>query len=456
MSLLDRISRFAAVPSTHAFPVMRLMARDHEPELVVGAGELRAVSATRFEYRLTGIPDDPGYVLRQLSRQRQDRYDGLLRFRLFLEDTDGADYAGGWTVPRVEPGNDGWTFEGFTESIIGGGQESPTATGATEVRFSIPKEHHASLILARFVSTPQAGGPPLNRYALEVLGETVNFTFDFETGVLTISTPGSEAFPLTYTENWLGEPLRILFGQLAYPRLVARTRSEGDATLFVRPSPAWTRDSDWTALWLGERHETDKAAFWALYEKLLAHVASARVGGHRCFEANPITHFHEEVIQAARGSRWVWALTLASSIEGLVAMLYPRGAKRDDVDLEANTALIRHIRAWPGSHPLKETAIRAVQRSGDVTVAVAMRALIADGAITRDQTTAWQKIRNAVMHGNLVSPYSSQEDDETLIALADLMRALIRRIIGAPPTTGDVQALSRFQVGASGEPVRRS
>jgi hypothetical protein len=41
------------------------------------------------------------------------------------------------------------------------------------------------------------------------------------------------------------------------------------------------------------------------------------------------------------------------------------------------------------------------------------------------------------MHGNLVSPYSSQEDDETLVALADLMRALIRRIVGVGPVAGD-------------------
>ena len=130
-------------------------------------------------------------------------------------------------------------------------------------------------------------------------------------------------------------------------------------------------------------------------------------------------------------------MTLASSIEGLVSMLYSRGTRREDADLDANTQLICHIRAWSGDHALKEAAIRAVQRTAEVTTAVAMRALVADAAITRDQVKAWQKVRHAVMHGNLVSPYSSQEDDETLIALADLMRALIRRIVGVGPVAGD-------------------
>jgi len=39
VSLLDDFSRFSAISSVHAFPKMRLMARDHEPDLVAGSGE---------------------------------------------------------------------------------------------------------------------------------------------------------------------------------------------------------------------------------------------------------------------------------------------------------------------------------------------------------------------------------------------------------------------------------
>lgn len=437
MSLLDDFSRFSAISSVHVFPKMRLMARDHEPDLVAGSGELRVVTSNRFEFTLIGEPENPAYVFEQMRRQKADRYDGLSRFRLVLEDDDGTEYAGGWTVPSFRTGDGAWTFEGETESFMGGGRSELTPTGSTEVRFLIPTRHHAAQMLAHFVTTPRDRLPPEPRFDLEVMGQTVTFRFDRAMSMLTISTPASESLPLTYTENWLGEPLRILFGQLVFPRMVARVQSDGHAMLAVRPSPPWTRDSDWTALWIDGTAGWDKAGFWTLYAALLTHVASARTGDGRNFEANPVTHFHEEVIQAARGSRWVWAMTLASSIEGLVSMLYSRGTRREDADLDANTQLICHIRAWSGDHALKEAAIRAVQRTAEVTTAVAMRALVADAAITRDQVKAWQKVRHAVMHGNLVSPYSSQEDDETLIALADLMRALIRRIVGVGPVAGD-------------------
>lgn len=438
MSLLDDFSKFSTISSAHVFPKMRLMARDNEPDLVVGSGELRVVAGDRFEFTLTGEPVNPAYVFEQMRRQREDRYDeDLSRFRLVLEDDDGTEFAGGWTVPSFRTGDGAWTFEGETESLTAGGRSEPTPTGSTEVRFLIPTRHHAAQLLTHFVTTPRDRMPPEPRYDLEVMGQTVTFRFDRALSILTISTPASESLPLTYTENWLGEPLRVLFGQLAYPRLVARVQSDGHTMLAIRPSPRWTKDSDWTALWIDENMVWDKDGFWTLYAALLTHVASARTEHGRNFEPNPITHFHQEVIQAARGSRWVWAMTLASSIEGLVSMLYPRGAQREDADLQANTALICHIRAWSGDHALKEASIRAVQRSAEVTTAVAMRALVADAAITRNQVKAWQKVRNAVMHGNLVSPYSSQEDDETLVALADLMRALIRRIVGVGPATGD-------------------
>jgi hypothetical protein len=437
VSLLDDFSRFSAISSVHAFPKMRLMARDHEPDLVAGSGELRVVSANRFEFTLIGEPENPAYVFEQMRRQQDDRYDGLSRFRLVLEEDDGTAYAGGWTVPSFRTGDGAWTFEGETESFMGGGRSELTPTGSTEDRFLIPTRHHAAQMLAHFVTTPRDRLPPEPRFDLEVMGQTVTFRFDRALSMLTISTPAPESLPLTYTENWLGEPLRILFGQLVFPRMVARVQSDGHAMLAVRPSPPWTRDSDWTALWIDETAGWDKAGFWTLYAALLTHVASARTGDGRNFEASPVTHFHEEVIQAARGSRWVWAMTLASSIEGLVSMLYSRGTRREHADLNANTQLICHIRAWSGDHALKEAAIRAVQRTAEVTTAVAMRALVADAAITRDQVKAWQKVRHAVMHGNLVSPYSSQEDDETLIALADLMRALIRHIVGLGPVAGD-------------------
>lgn len=57
------------------------------------------------------------------------------------------------------------------------------------------------------------------------------------------------------------------------------------------------------------------------------------------FESHTVTSFYEEVIQASQGSRWVWALTLASSIEGLIRILSPRGSLRTDADQAAIDAM---------------------------------------------------------------------------------------------------------------------
>jgi len=59
------------------------------------------------------------------------------------------------------------------------------------------------------------------------------------------------------------------------------------------------------------------------------------------YERHKITVLYEEVIQASRGSRWLWALTFASSIEGLVRMLSPRGNLRPDIDAAAISGLSR-------------------------------------------------------------------------------------------------------------------
>jgi hypothetical protein len=48
----------------------------------------------------------------------------------------------------------------------------------------------------------------------------------------------------------------------------------------------------------------------------------------------------------------------------------------------------------------------------------AMRELQAEQVISKAQVSAWDKIRNAVAHGSLLSPYSNEEEDAQLLALA--------------------------------------
>ncbi|MDB5575698.1 MAG: hypothetical protein JWR80_874 [Bradyrhizobium sp.] len=412
---------------------MELLAGDWEPPIVKGRGEILFVSLRRFEYTLTGMPEDPLYTDRQLQRQRDNNYDGLRRFRLRGVAADATDYMAGWTIPAVSIGPEAWTFSGTCEGLFTDDTAiAPSENGATEAQFVIPREHPAWYFLEHFVTTARSDGGVDPEFALALDGATVRFHFDHQANLLTISTPGSTLLPLTLTEDWLGEPLRILFGQLAFPRLVARSFPKGGAMIRVSRSPAWYRDSNWAGLW----KDTDldgRDRFWRLYAALLNHIARAGA-----FERHKITTLYEEVIQASRGSRWLWALTFASSIEGVIRMIAPRGSRRGDADDDAIAAISAHIEAWTDTDParkkdvaaqLRRTAIGAVQRSREASPRYVLNHLRKGGAVTSFQIAAWERIRNEVMHGNLVSPYSSQEDDALLLALAGLLHALTQEVV---------------------------
>jgi hypothetical protein len=432
--VLDRWRHLAAAPQTIAFAKMELRAGDWEPSIVRGNGEIRFNSPRSFEYTLTVLPEDVAYTLRQLKRQRDNPYDGLKRFRLVATAADGTEYSAGWTIPHLTTEDVAWKFSGECDGLMTDDESvPPSPTGATEVQFIIPRQHRASLFLARFATTEQPGGGVAPYYDLDLGGTALRFHFEAEADLLTIATPGSALLPLTLTESWLGEPLRILFGQLVFPRLIARSFPKGGAMICVSCAPGWHRESDAAALW-DEEDLTGKERFWQLYGDLLLYIAKAGE-----FERHKITSLYEEVIQASRGSRWVWALTFASSVEGLIRILSPLGSKRADVDHAASASITEHIKSWRDPERPKETidrlksiATNAVHYAANITPKHVLTQLCRAGVVTSFQIEAWEKVRNAVMHGELISPYSSEEDDALLLALAALLHALTREV--ARPT----------------------
>lgn len=225
---------------------------------------------------------------------------------------------------------------------------------------------------------------------------------------------------------------------------------------WVRPSPPWSRHADACALWQGQGALVDRDGFWASYARLLAYIASARE-----FEANTITSLYVEVIQASGGSRWVWALTYASAAEGLVNLIFPRGSRRSDMDtaevekLKSEVERFKaHIDLWTGDPRLKEPAKAASSRILETSAAIGLRQLRSAGWVTADQYEAWRTLRNNVMHGALVSPYSSAKDDKLLLDLSGLLHALTRRIIASvEPSTGMISVPVPI-VSDSGRPLK--
>jgi len=322
-----------------------------------------------------------------------------------------------------------WTFRGTLQAL------SPDDSGSTasqesntELIFVTPGHHPMARAMARYLKRTE--GDATYIHTLEVLESKIRFTYEPEAKLISIVASHSRYLPPPYAEHWLSEPLRILFGQPIYPRLIARNLGTGKAIIFIGPSPDFIAAARWAALWQTDDARIDKEKFWRLYTDILAFVVKTPGEmGQPNFESNKVTQLYEEIIQAAAGSRWVWALTFASSIEGLTRILIPKDRKRGDVSKDDVDKLVKHINAGPGSKALKSAAVNAVHRMAEITTIHALRELKGLGVITAEQFSAWQEIRSSVMHGNLVSPYSSEDDDKKLLALAETMHALTREVV---------------------------
>jgi hypothetical protein len=434
MTIVDRLKHFSEVGTVIACPQMTLLAGDHEPPVIAGEGEIKVLSTTTFGYTLRGLPDDIGHALRSLRRIDADPYNGLLRERLTATTSDGVELAGGWTIPKVHvPEEDGpWVFSGEIDALSF--HENGTFDPGTEVAFLLPLQHRARLILRRFFAKPV--GDELPAIRLAICGSEIVITLHDEANLLRVLAPATAVLQPTFTENWLGEPLRILFGQLVFPRFVAR-QSETWSMSWVRPSPPWSKDSNACALWQGDNELTDKEGFWETYRQLLTYIVTARdTNGSRNFEANKLTELYCEVVQAAHGSRWIWALTYASAVEAILEIFGLADHPRTDIDARALTQLKKSVNefkklidSWTGDPALKEPAKYAVSRMLKTSAVQGLRRLKAEGWVTENQFKAWDKLRNEVMHGTLVSPYSSVDDDKMLLDLAHLFHALTRRLI---------------------------
>jgi hypothetical protein len=392
---------------------------------------VRIISPSEFTFSLRGTPADVTYAYEEIRRQQDNPYDNLARFRLVGTDSEGLDWSLGWTIPRIDIGDTSWTFDGDLDGLSPNDKSGAISRDSTtEVIFLLARNHPIARTLHKFLLKHPLQGMVRYEHVMNVLDSTIQFVYDPASNTLSVTAAHSSDLPPTYTENWLGEPLRILFGQLVFPRLVARNLGDGSAIISIRKSPSVVYKANWAALWSAESRSADEDAFWTTYAQLLALISKARdKKGQRNFEAHKITRLYEEVILAVHGSRWVWALTFASSVEGLARMLIPTDAKPTTAESEAIATLVTHIDAGPGDPRLKKIAINAIHRTAEITTIRLLRDLKATGVVMDDQLKAWEEIRNSVMHGSLVSPYSSESEDAKLLALAAMLHSLTREIL---------------------------
>ena len=88
------------------------------------------------------------------------------------------------------------------------------------------------------------------------------------------------------------------------------------------------------------------------------------------------------------------------------------------------------IEAWEGNADLKKRALTLFTLLGERGIASYLRDLVKRGVLLKRNTQAWSDVRNAVMHGSLVSPWATEQEDERILALTDLVHRLTRELIG--------------------------
>jgi hypothetical protein len=418
-------ARLAESPSYIECPEMRLMTgRDFEPAVFVGPGRIELKNSTTAEFRMFASPQADSSGLIKVHLAHANPYEMLDQFRLFATDYEGTEWAGGWLVPRIEEASEAGTMViGSISSLMArvtGDWVSPEA--GVELLF-LPSFHMpmaASMLTVHTIANEEISRDwRVGRHTLELLGLRIQFEQDPKNDFLWVTSNTSSELNHPFLENWLGEPLRILMGQLHYPRLVARNFGDGSAFVSVRQSPKAYRNATIGSLLASELLPTTKR-FWELYA---------------AFEAHRLTRFYEEIIQASQGSRWVWCLTLASVAEGIAKMLM----RPEDEKAEMPAAELESIRAvvsaWKGDKQVKSRVLDSIGFMSKSSVAAFVRKLVMREVIEQRHEDAWKKVRNSVMHGNLVLPWSTQEEDERVIALAEMVHCLTREIAGVSSST---------------------
>lgn len=417
---LDELMPFFRDAGVMEFPQMRLVTVESEQSVLEGRGKIEFPRPDKMIIHLSGEPEDLGYTLGALSRQRSNPYEPLYRFLLRMTDLQGRWWSASCEVEAFNDGDHGWMLLGSTQGISTVLQLEPHKTGWVESRFLVPREFSTRGALDKIVrrQLPDGGSEPTT--ILDVLGEPVTLRFDYAAGMLTAAVPISKTFPTPMADGWLGEPLRILFGQLVYPRLVLRRLPCGHAQVHLRVSPGWSLDSRAIALW-NPIFPASAGEFLHLYRGLLTIIAT---GGE--FEAHQFTSLFVEVIEASKGSRWVIALTLASSIEGLVKKIGKRRIPLNEDEERAVGEMLSYLKTWPAPDRIKGRIRDVLGSLPDLSIYNDLIRLAKKGIGDKEGADTWKDIRNKVMHGELVSPYSSEDGDRALLALVRLLHCLTR------------------------------
>lgn len=415
---------------------------DGAPPLFEGSGTLTISGTTDFSFHVHAKPLDEKEAFKALRLTGERLYDPQTAFRLRAVDYSGTKWNGGWVRPRLgEVQGDYWQLIGASGDLTTMVQQAEPVSGVELVYSPAPDVPFSEVITttAHLGETKIGWRTSGGRHAFEMLGSTIEVRTEPWSNELRITASTSADLNHPYLENWLSEPLRALQGQLIFPRLVARNFADGRAFVSLRHAPSIGRSLGGCATQFASKKASE---FWRFYEHYLTYIAQHRSKeGHPEFEANPLTRFHDEVIQAhVAGSHWVLALSIASAVEGIVKM--GRDFEKTPPDFtESDLSPVTQFLAKLMPTDLRSrlsSMTSSLRRPSPVRY---LAQLSAAGQLDTEHVSAWKNIRNRVAHGNLFEPWGTEDDDVQLMKLVELLYRLTAIRIGYTTDVAHASAL---------------
>lgn len=423
------VERLLSGPTTIECPHMEIQGYDHEPPVFTGPGQIVIDTDTRMHFTMHGTPRDGSAAFRKIVDAQNNPYDGLRQFRMNAVSYDGTEWSGGWT--RLRTGaevKNVWRLSGPIHSL------HTHATG-----FGVAEKQSVELVYDRplrlpipmnMVKTVQRADEEVlcsrsrGTQSIEVLDATIEFFQSAEHEHIWAVAEATTDFPHPHLENWLSEPLSLLLGEIVAPRLKARNFGDGRASITLRPTSRRASNSLAGSI-LRENPRVDADRFWNLYRDILTIVATARdANGHRNFEAHPLTHYYWEIIQATQGSNWVLCMTLASTVEGIVKMMFSEPERKADYEDALVDSLKSAVENWKGDNNLRSRVLDYIGGFKTKGINKMLKSLVGTNGITSEQANAWIKLRNSSMHGDMVMPWSNKEQDARINNLIELTHRL--------------------------------
>lgn len=122
-------------------------------------------------------------------------------------------------------------------------------------------------------------------------------------------------------------------------------------------------------------------------------------------------------------------MTLASTAEAMTKSLMTEEDRKSDYSGSDLAAMEAYLDAWTGNKALRGRMKSNLKNVVGRSPQGFMRQLAKKGTVAAVEVETWSKLRNAVMHGELVEPWATQESDQHLRDMISLVHKLTHAII---------------------------